>query len=404
MARATRYLFNRFRSLAGRVRSIPRRLGAWMEGRNLRPARVVENAIAGVIGGVIVVVMIGPGKDLGARTINAVGGLLSADPSHAEASVDSLYESVESAPLWRFQPVLSWRSKGYLTEHWADFETPVMHQFPQRAARWRELDEIYGNRALDGRRVMLTAFVSEVMLREPVLGHPRLVSVSFRVQTQEDENAAWCAPQTYRRREAPKDDQFVEIEGVILARGASFVSSGGFLTGSYLLCRSVATLGSREGADAIAEIFRTEEESNLWSDPPDLSEGGRRYMLWHWDEVDPHRLHRFPSRPIRTLGIEQLSQDVRFDQGLIRVLGWVTQVVVDRSEPGMVFQQVRLSTGDENGAVWCIGTIQAPRLFSEDEAIEIVGVPIARGSADLATGGFLLETRMICPAMRRGDF
>jgi hypothetical protein len=104
---------------------------------------------------------------------------------------------------------------------------------------------------------------------------------------------------------------------------------------------------------------------------------------------------------VRSVGIDHVYEDARLDNRLLWVVGYITQRYLVPMGPGLTFQNVRLEVAGEENGVWCQTTIQNWRVFGEGDLVEAVGVPYARGSAELAGGGFKNETAFVCPAMRR---
>jgi hypothetical protein len=333
-------------------------------------------------------------------SVGEVAGIFASEPPEASREVDSLFEQVRLRGRWRFPPSMSERARSFLESHWAALRPDVEHPFPRRSAKWRDLDEVFQDTSLDGHPLLMTGYVDQTFGTVPVEGRPDHVEASFRIATGAADAVGWCAPMLFRRGAQPVINQLVEIKGTVIARGDKPTSDGGFIAGSYMVCSAEHPLTEAAAASEVADLFTAVERSPLWRETPTLSEPGRTYLLYHWTEATPFRPHAFRDGDSRSMGIDQINSDSRFDEGEVLVTGFVTQHSLDNSSDDTVHEYVRLEVAGQADAVWCEGTLQRNRVIHEGEYVEAVGVPVARGASSLASGGFKLETFLACSAMR----
>jgi hypothetical protein len=365
----------------------------------VRQSQVLKSA-AGTLLALTITGLISPAGTV-KGVVAGVGDVVLPGPSAAERSVDSLYGEVESSPFWTSRPTMSSGSKQVLVDDWETFRTDKPHRFSARGARKVALDELFEDRSLDGRRVIVQGYVAQLFPVDPVEGRDDLVKASFRIGIAQTAEVAWCGRGTFHRDRVPQEDQLVDVLGVPLARGPANVASGGFTIGTYLVCSGVRPLVDAEAAKEVAALFRDEEESRMWLTRPSVSYRARRFLMRAWDRLTPYRAHPYPSHRVMPIGIDRVYEDTRFDGRLLGIAGYVTQRVLQPGGDGMTREQVRIQGDGQGNAVWCRTTVQNRRVFGVGEWVEAVGVPYARGPAKLEGGGFDNSTYFVCPAMRR---
>jgi hypothetical protein len=337
---------------------------------------------------------------LGPGAVDAFEGFFEAGESSTSREVGELFEEVGREAYWAFPPTMSRPGRAVLERHWENLRPDKIHTFPRRAARWRTLDELFQDTALDGHPLLLTAFVDQTYGAVPVQGGPGMVKEGFRLDTGTSETVAWCIPSVFRRGDAPVVDQLVKVKATVAARGSKTDDTGGSVGGSDLVCSAVHALVPATIATEMASLTRPVETSAIWADPPSMSEGGWEYLSHHWVETSPFRLHRFPRSPPREFGLDELSSDRRFDDGELLIGGVVTQRSLYPSERGEGREDFRLGLKSQDDAAWCTTTVPPRRLLGEGEYVEAVGIPVARGAAAISTGGFQNTTYLDCPAVQ----
>lgn len=359
--------------------------------------------IQAAMGAVLAIAITGliPPHELIRSAASGISDMVLPGPSAAERGVESLYSGVSGNPIWRSAPEMSTRSRKTLIADWEEVSPDRPRAFSGMGAKEVELEELFEDQSLDGRRIVVRAYVAQIYAKVPVEDQEELVSVSYRLGLGDERQDAWCAQAHVTRRDVPRVDQLVEVRGVVLARGSADLASGGFVNGTYLLCSSPRLIGKPGNAEAVAALFRKEEESDAWMDPPDLSSDARDLLVRAWPKLTPFEPHAFPDQKVRRVDIDQIFEDSRFDGNLLGVAGYITQRFLFPVGPGLTLQRLRLEVVGQERAIWCLATVQNWRVFHEGEYVEAVGVPFARGSADLASGGFGLRTVFVCPAMRR---
>jgi hypothetical protein len=322
-------------------------------------------------------------------------------PSAAQQAVDSFYGTVEGDTFWRSPPTMSPASKQLLIDHWSELSTDAPHPFSRQQALNVGLEELFQDRTLDGERIVLRGFVSQLSSVSRVQGRDDLESAAIRISIAEQDEVAWCGKVTLPRGQVPQVDQLVDVLGVVVARGAADTISGGFLNGSYLACAAVKPLVDADDAAAVASLFRGEEDNDRWMADPALSVDGRYLLMRNWDRLDPYRLHRFSLGVARTVSIDRIYEDRRLDKREFRVVGYVDQRALVPASRGRTLELIRLGVGGQRNAVWCQTTVKGGRVFGEGELVEAIGVAVARGSVEINSGGFLNGTFLACPAVRR---
>jgi hypothetical protein len=378
----------------------------WSSGfvkRAVRKPMQTNPVVQAATGAVLAITLTGlfPLDELIRSAGSSIGTLLPG-PSAAEKSVDSLYSELERSNLWRSPPSMSTESREALIDHWDNLRPDIPHEFSKDGAKEVELDDLFRDHALDGRRVAVRAYVSQLYAQIPVPDHEELLSASFRLGLAEKVEVAWCARANMPRDRMPRVDQLVEVAGVVVARGSADVADGGFVIGTYLLCSAVRPVGGARHAEEVAALFRGEEDSTAWANPPSLSSSARRFLTRAWGRLNPYEPHPYPRDDGMPIGIDHVFEDSRFDGRLLKVSGYVTQRFLYPAENGLTLQYIRLQSPDQDDAVWCRTTVQSWRVFDEGELVEAVGVPFARGSGELEDGGLGSKTAFVCPAMRRG--
>lgn len=366
----------------------------------IRQSQVLKSA-AGTLLALTIAGLISPAGTV-KWVVSGVGDVLLPGPSEAQRSVDALYEEVESNNrFWSTRPMMSSAAKKVLVEDWEELRTDVPHRFSARGAREVGLEELFQNRSLDGRRVRVRAYVSQLFPVAPTGGRGDLVTAAFRLGTSEQDEEAWCEHMTFHRNRVPQEDQLVDVVGVPAGRGSAKVGGGGFSIGTYLVCSGVRPLVDAKTAEEVAALFRDEEESRMWLARPSVSYRARRFLMRAWNRLTPYRAHRYPRHRVMPIGIDRVFEDSRFDGRLLGIAGYVTQRVLQPGGDGTTREQVRIHMDGQNNAVWCRTTVQNWRVFGVGEWVEAVGVPYARGPAKLEGGGFDNSTYFVCPAMRR---
>lgn len=382
------------RRLWVRLKDVGRRLGGMPLWRSAVVTSAAGTLLALTVGGIIS--PSGLVKDAAGSIYDAV----TPGPSAGERAVDSLYSNVEASSLWRFPPSMSAESREFLAADWDAHRADEMRPFKRRGAAETGFSELFRDYTLDGRPVWLRGFVGQVFHITREEGEKRTLA-SLRLAVGGEDEVAWCGHTAFPRDEPPEVDQLVEVRAVVVARGSANTTSGGFVNGTYLVCSSVRQLSNAESAREVGDLFGDEEVNTRWMAPPSMSGRARMHLLRNWDEMNPYEVHPFPREEPRSIGIDQVYEDTRFDQELLWLAGYVTQRVLAPAGPGLTTEYVRLGVNGEENAVWCLTTLQNSRVFREDELVEGVGVPIARGSAEISSGGFQNQTAMVCPAMRR---
>ena len=377
------------------------RLAVWGDGapRSGPKARIVEGVVTG-----LVVIALGGIVASSIRVVhdlaNGVAELFDSDPSEAEVAVERLVDDVRSDPTWLAPPGVSHRGRVALERHWSRLRPDRPRPFPDRSARWWTLDQAYQEGRLDGHPLLIHAYVDQTYGTMPVRTDPDQVREGFRIATGDSDAVGWCAPASFRRGSQPATDQPVSVKALVLARGSKPSSDGAFISGVYLVCSAFSLPVPPADAAGVGDLFRSIESERLWRQTPALSEGGRQYLLYHWKALSPSMPHRFRKAGSRPMELDGVSSDRRFDDGLIAVSGHVSQVSLDTNWR-YVFEDIRISEAGQEGGVWCRTARPLHHVIRMGDYVEAVGVPVARGAADLAGGGFENYTFMACAAMRR---
>ena len=377
------------------------RLAIWGEGapRSGAKVRIVEGVVTG-----LVVIGLGGIAASSVRVIqdlaNEVGEHFDSDPSEAEVAVERLIDEVRSDPTWLTPPGVSHRGRVALERRWSSLRPDRLRPLPRRSARWWTLDQAYQEGRLDGHPLLIHAYVDQTYGTRPAPTDPGQVRESFRIATGDSAAVGWCAPAAFPRGSQPSTDQPVSVKALVLARGSKPSSAGTFTSGVYLVCSAFGLPVPPADAAGVGDLFRSVEGERLWRVAPTLSEGGRQYLLHHWQELSPSSPHRFDRTGSRWMELDGVSADRRFDDGLIAVSGHVSQVALD-TNGRYVFEDIRLSETGQQAGVWCRTARPLHHVIRMGDYVEAIGVPVARGAADLAEGGFENYTFMACAAARR---
>lgn len=371
-------------------------LGRWWRGAQTNP--ITSGAIAALLAIAISAVL--PPDKLAEGVLDRVTGVFRSDPSPAEREVDSLYASVEKNQAWRSAPVMSSASREFLVANWERLSPGAVRPFPEQAARWRNLEEVFENHALDGHRLFLTVFVDQVTNLEDIPDRPNRVKESFRLKSPTSDEVGWCSDTVFPRGKAPAEDQLVTIMATPVARGSAISPQGKLVNTTYFVCSAVNPLVDAETAREVAYLFQAQETSKMWRHPPVMSREGRMYLLLHWDQLSPYEARPFPARLPRYAELDRVYSDSRFDYGRVWIAGYVMQRRLLPAGTGRVFEQVRLEVEGQDTSAWCETTVQTWRVFEEGDYVEAIAVPVARGSSPLSAGGFKNQTYLACPSMR----
>jgi hypothetical protein len=147
-----------------------------------------------------------------------------------------------------------------------------------------------------------------------------------------------------------------------------------------------------------------EHPSAFWNGFPMPSRGSRRFLVKNWNRFTPYRAHPFSVVGARVVRLSELYEDNSIDGTAVAFSATVTQVLGSYPSPhskGAIYERYRLSMSGDSDVAWCGSTLPRGDTVRTDDQVRVVGVPYARGSANLAGGGFQNGTALVCPGIQR---
>lgn len=159
---------------------------------------------------------------------------------HREArrQANAFFNPLAESDFWRSPPDISGSAFDYLVRHWRRLNPYRTHAWKLAPTRPVSLDDLSADASYDGRLVHLDGYVKQVS-NQPLRDNPGVVLQHYGLGTAKEIDDAWCV--TARRRTSRvRVGDFVSAVGLVLMRGSSDSSGGGFSLVTYLICPSIA--------------------------------------------------------------------------------------------------------------------------------------------------------------------
>jgi len=193
--------------------------------------------------------------------------------------------------------------------------------------------------------------------------------------------------------------------GTLLALTVTgIVSPAGMVTGAVSGVGGVLLPGPSAAERSVDSLYEEVKTSEFWTSPPTMSTASKRVLIDDWESLRIDMPHRFPARGAEKVGLGDLFQDRSFDGRRVVGQGYVAQVFPVEPLAGrgdLVTAARRLSIAEEREVAWCgRGTYPRDLVPQEDQLVDVVGVPAARGPANVASGGFTIGIYLVCSGVR----
>lgn len=345
--------------------------------------------------------------------------------------MEALIERIHGGGFWLTRPAIYDESAEYLEKNLGAADWRRHHKF-EDAGHWVAAQTLIAETALYAGSPLIT--YGQVVSATPLRPKPDVQTWRLQLRPVLDDGSLDQAYIVYAEVTVPRRTRFeigmnLFVRGVALAAGRIPLRSGGNSDGVYLIGSAAAKPAGEAGRGPIPplpgrargnrswvgapvlpeeervvnETVRAIQRSNLWSEPPSISQRGVAAFRRRFEELDPRVRHPWEHSG-QFVPVQRLVDETPLYEGrVVRVYGRVANTYVIRvAGPSHVVQAV--SIDDELGGaerIHCTVHVARRFRFKAGERVMARGVPIASGSFEVSGGGFRVVQYLICAAARR---
>src|SRR6202035_1485585 len=164
---------------------------------------------------------------------------------------------------------------------------------------------------------------------------------------------------------------------------------------------------SRE--QAVAALFASINDPSVWQGPPHSYQASKRYILKHFDVLDPLALHPFViTRPIDAAETVVARAEAYAGHFVVSYGLVIAANLTGPSRRGVQDTALQLissarrlppSAAETGSILYCLVPLPARTEIRPGMSLFVEGVPIADGNVGLTAGGFRTGSMMLCSAI-----